>query len=191
MTAEPASPLAPDPPADAGALPDPDEPGAVEATRRSPAFRPSRRSDSAWTARFLAVGAIVFVAGICFAVGRTTASAETSGRGTQASAVFPAGSGAPGAGRPGGGAVTIEGTVESVADGTITVRLTDGSTVEIATNAGTTYHGQQAASQSDVAAGQTVTVQVDPVEPSAASSGATASGTAPARTATDVTITGQ
>lgn len=199
------------PPVEPAAIPDEAAPEAVSgaaqpAIERAPApprtleahsAGPKRQSRAVTT--LLAIGAFVFVAGIGFSVGRISGSGTTSNAGNGVpNGAFPGGF-APGAsGDPGGrggaggfgGSTTIEGTVESVSNGTMTVKLANGQTVQIATDASTTYHGQTTGSASDVTAGKTVTVQTTVGTAAGPASGATASGV-PTRTATSVTVGGQ
>ena len=60
----------------------------------------------------------------------------------------------------GAGGATIEGTVESVSAGTLTLKLASGQTIQIALSGTTTYHSQAAATSSDVQSGGTVLVRV-------------------------------
>lgn len=74
---------------------------------------------------------------------------------------FPGdGGNGPGFGRGGFGGPSVEGTVESVDGSSITLKLANGQTVKVNLNSSTTYKQQAAGSQSDVAAGKTVIVQI-------------------------------
>jgi hypothetical protein len=126
----------------------------------------------------LALGAAVVlaIAGVAFAAGRVTAPAPVTagafpgGNGGQ----FPIPSGGvfPGGNRPGGGnggqggifgagGVTVEGTVESISDTTLTLKTADGQTIQIALDGTTAYHAQSDATVQDVTTGATVLVRLD------------------------------
>jgi hypothetical protein len=117
----------------------------------------------------LALGgaAVLAIAGVAFAVGRTTAPASTTPAAfNQGTIVRPNGSFAPGAGGPGspfalGGRPAIDGTVTAVSADSVTVRTDNGQEVTIALNGSTAYHQAASATASDVAVGSTVTVRVD------------------------------
>jgi hypothetical protein len=74
----------------------------------------------------------------------------------------PGANGGPGRGGFGGGGLTLRGTVESVNGNTVTIKTASGQTIEVTTGASTTYNTQAPATASDVQAGKTVEVQVDP-----------------------------
>lgn len=156
----------------------------------------------------LLAGALVLaVAGIAFAVGRMTAPAQTITAGA-----FPGGGvfNGQGNGRPGNGTgngsgglgnggfgvfgggagPTIEGTVESRTDTTLTVKTADGQTIQIALGDTTTYHSQTDASASDVVTGSKVLVRLDFRRGNGGGPQATAGtgGTAVGPTANDVTV---
>lgn len=162
---------------------------APPAISRTRARVPARRANS--TTSLLVVAALVAFGGVGFAVGHVTGSGQT-GTGTQGglSGFGASASGAPGFGdRVGlGGTATMTGTVVSVSAGSITLQLTSGSTVTIATGSSTTYHNQTSGSITDLAAGQTVQVQTSGGANAAPNASASA-GTQTTRTATDVTIT--
>jgi len=147
----------------------------------------------------LALAAVVAIAGVAFAVGRTTADGS-SGNVPQANA--NAGNGT----LPGGGAVpgnglgedqgrsfgdegaridqtrSVTGTVTSVSGSTLTVQLADGRTVQVTLDSSTTYHSEVAASRGDVASGSKVIVSVSGLGNPGDDAGSV--------TATDVTIAG-
>jgi len=163
---------------------------------------PVRRSRS--VPALLSLAAVVAVAGLCFTIGRVSAPSQTTPAGQNGSLNGLPGanaSGAPGdfgGGLPGGdrgagvgGPASVSGTVVSISASSMTIQLADGQTVQVATGSSTTYHNQTAATSSDVAAGDTVEVQVSGGNdgPNAASS-ASASASGNTRTATDVTVTG-
>jgi hypothetical protein len=166
------------------AAPEPDlvpvSPSPVSASPVSPA--PVRRG-SAGSSRVLnlALGLAVLVAvgGVAFAVGRATAPVTAgaatvigqNGTGTRGNGL-PGGSFDPDASqRPGGftgrggfgglgGGLVIEGTVESIAADSVTIKMADGTTVTVGLDATTTYHSAAPATASDVTAGATVKLQV-------------------------------
>jgi hypothetical protein len=184
-----------------------DEQASLEAARAlavpAATRRPIRARTSSATV-LLAISALVALGGIGFAVGRATSTGQT-GTGTSNGAangnpgfgqLGPNASGFPGDfGGRSLGASTMTGTVVSVSAGSITLRLADGQTVQVATGSSTTYHGQTSATGSDVAAGDTVIVQTTTSTAAGSSPGTNAGASAdPAanaatRTATDVTIT--
>ena len=140
----------------------------------------------------LSFAAVVAVAGLCFTFGRVSAPAETTSAAGQSGA--PNGfAGANASGAPGdrggfGGSASVTGTVVSVSDSSMTIQLTDGQTVQVAIGSSTTYHNQTAATSSNVAAGDTVQVQVSGTD--GANAGASSAASSGTRTATDVTVTG-
>ncbi|HEY3336625.1 MAG TPA: hypothetical protein VGK16_15445 [Candidatus Limnocylindrales bacterium] len=135
----------------------------------------------------LGIAVLVAVAGISFAIGRTSAPGGTAGvsstgtvpnansgagplTGRDPNASFDLnGNGGPGTdpdgdrgffgGRPFGiGGLGIEGTVQSV-DGTgVTIRTADGATITVGIDGSTRYHRQVDAQASDVQAGRTVII---------------------------------
>lgn len=164
---------------------------APPAISRTRARVPARRANS--TTSLLVVAALVAFGGVGFAVGHVTGSGQTgTGTGTQSglSGFGANASGAPGFGdRVGlGGTATMTGTVVSVSADSITLQLTSGSAVTIATGSSTTYHNQTSGSITDLAAGQTVQVQTSGGA-NAAPNASASPGTQTTRTATDVTIT--
>ena len=188
MNSTPAASNASMPPAPAGAMPPPVVP--VPATRRS---RGARILNAV-----LAVAVALAIAGVAFAAGRLTApAAALAGR---------FGNGAPGqigngngGGRAQGGAggflagggVTIQGTVESITDTTLTLKTASGQTIQIALEGTTTYHAQSDASASDVKTGGTVLVRLNlrgAGNGGPGSSPGTGTGGATNPTASDVTV---
>ena len=116
----------------------------------------------------LAGALVVAVAGVAFAAGRLTAPP------TVAAGAFPGGGvrigpGADGQdsgqnGRPGGaftGGPTIEGTVESITDTTLTIKTSSGETMQIAVDDTTTYHAQTDATADDITTGGKVLIRLD------------------------------
>jgi hypothetical protein len=114
----------------------------------------------------LAGAAVLAIAGVAFAVGRTTAPATTAPAAfQQGTFVRPNGSFAPGAGGPGGfalgGRLAVDGTVTAVTADSVTVKTANGQEVTVTLNGSTAYHQATSATASDVAVGSTVTVRVD------------------------------
>jgi hypothetical protein len=132
----------------------------------APQVSPTKSKGTSAGSVLLFVAALVAVAGVTFAVGRMTAptSSGTGNGGFARGSFIPRGSFAPGAGLPGGalaaGSLTLEGTVAGVGNGSLTLKLATGSTLEVKTDSSTTYHRQAAASASDVAVGSTVLVRL-------------------------------
>ena len=148
----------------------------------------------------LAVAAIVAVGGLAFAVGRLTAPTATLAGATGARGNGGGGFGGELGGNRGGGAggfggfgaggsVTVQGTVVSVAADHITIKLANGTTVDIPTSSATTYHTQTAATSAAVTAGSTVQVQLDGrPRPGASAAPGSSPAARPARSASDVTV---
>ena len=118
----------------------------------------------------LAVGLLVAVGGVTFAVGRVTAPAAATTRGGFPNGGFPnrgtgvggTGMGAAGLGRGAGfGGVLVTGTVDSVSGSTMILKEANGSTVTVNLAGTTKYHAQAAATAADVTAGKQVQVQVE------------------------------
>ncbi len=127
----------------------------------------------------LALAALVAVGGISFAAGRLSAP-EAAARTGLTGAGLPGtgqrgglgnGQGQPGngngngfgnIGRALGSGLAIRGTVTAVAADHITIRTESGQSVDIPTGAATTYHRQAAATATDVTAGTSVLVQLEP-----------------------------
>jgi hypothetical protein len=177
-------------------------PAESEVVYQSPLVTPAatRRRLGGFSAvsLLLALAGVVAIAGVAFAVGRTTAG--NTGTSLPAGAGSDIGDGTgtvPNFGVPGGrddggtdddaNRVTqsrsIRGTVTSVSGDALTVRLADGQTVRVTLGGSTTYHSQASASQDDVATGTGVIVSV-------AGLGPPGTGTSSELTATDVTIVG-
>jgi hypothetical protein len=123
----------------------------------------------------LAIALVVAVGGIAFAGGRLSAPASSSNASANG---FPGANGFPAGGngyfptgsfRPdaagfgglgaGGGSLTLTGTVTAVGANSITVKLSSGATMDVATDTSTTYHQQAAGSASDVQVGSQVVVE--------------------------------
>jgi putative aminopeptidase FrvX len=83
--------------------------------------------------------------------------------------------------------LSLRGTVSAVGSGTITVTLTNGTSITVGTDGTTTYHQQVAGTATDVASGKQVIVQLGSFD----RTGTGAPGTQPSGpigTATDVTV---
>ena len=139
----------------------------VRRRRRHPATDHPREIDRG-TRIVLAVGTIVAVAGISFTAGVLAAgSGSAGGFGSAGGALrsfdlngFRFGNGAAGATEnPDGGAVS--GTVEAITSDSMTLQLSDGSTVTIDLTGNPTYHGEASGTGSAVVVGSTVVVQLD------------------------------
>jgi hypothetical protein len=135
-----------------------------------PVIAPAKKSDRTFTI-LLAVGLLIAVGGVTFAVGRMTAPAAAAttrggfGNGGFGGAGAGTGgggaAGAAGLGRGGfGGGVLVTGTVDSISGTTMTLKEANGSTVTVNLAGTTTYHAQAAATAADVTTGKQVQVQV-------------------------------
>jgi hypothetical protein len=135
-----------------------------------PVIAPVKKGDRTFRV-LLAVGLLVAVGGVTFAVGRVTApAAAASTRGGLGNGGFAnggAGAGGTGAGGAGlgrgagfGGGVLVTGTVDSVSGTTMTLKEANGTTVTVNLAGTTTYHAQATATAADVTAGKQVQVQV-------------------------------
>ena len=132
-----------------------------------PVIAPARKGDRTFRV-LLAVGLLVAVGGVTFAVGRATApaaAASTPGGfgngGFTNGGTGNGGAGAAGLGRGGfGGGVLVTGTVDSMSGTTMTLKEANGSTVTVNLASATTYHAQAAAIAADVTTGKKVQVQV-------------------------------
>jgi hypothetical protein len=191
VTPEPAQPALANQRADA-------PPAAASAGVPVQAGRPGRMS---WVNVALAVALAVAIGGIGFAAGRLTAPASltaANGIGRFGNGTFPGGLGPndgyfPAGGFQGGnddggfrglfgaGGASIEGTVESISGDTLTLKLANGSTIQVSLSGTTTYHAQASAAAGDVQAGGTVIVRVQ-------LNRGVGTGTATSPSATDVTI---
>lgn len=171
---------------------------------------PTKKGDRTFTI-LLAVGLLIAVGGVAFAVGRVTAPAQAATtRGGFGAAGFGgtgtgAGTGGAGLGRGGfGGGVLVTGTVDSVSGTTMTLKEANGSTVTVNLASTTTYHAQAAATVADVTTGKQVQIEVQiaggfggqdvpgaspgaAANPSPAASGASTTRTITARDVTIVT----
>jgi len=156
---------------------DPSASGAAPAPASITVQRPRGTSGSGRVLNVaLGVAVLVAVAGVSFALGRTTAPAPASSQtalgggggrffnGGGPNASFAPGAGGPGfAGRGGafgGAGVTLSGTVDSVTPTSLTLKTAAGATITIGLDSNTTYHQQAPAQSSDVTTGKTVRVQV-------------------------------
>ena len=174
-----------------------------------PVIAPAKKGDRTFRV-LLAVGLLVAVGGVTFAVGRVTAPAAAAstraGFGNGGFANGGAGAGGTGAGGAGfgrgagfGGGVLVTGTVDSVSGTTMTLTEATGTTVTVNLAGTTTYHAQATATAADVIAGKQVQVQVavaggfggqglagaSPVAGASPAAGGTTTRTV---TATDVTL---
>jgi hypothetical protein len=203
-TPEPFSPAAPEPSGAPGVQGVPTSP-VVPSSVGSPAAPIVVAKKGGSSGRLLnivlAAAVAVAIGGVAFAVGRTTApvsAATGAGRGGFGGA-FPGGSfaprasGQPGLGRGGfgggaGGALTVTGTVVSVAGDTLTIKTASGQTIEVSTGTSTTYNTQTPGSASDVQAGKTVQVSLDFAGGGAGRPNASSSPSGPIGTAGSVTV---
>src|SRR5450830_703902 len=119
-----------------------------------PVIAPAKKGDRTFRV-LLAVGLLVAVGGVTFAVGRVTApAAAASTRGGLGNGGFAnggAGAGGTGAGGAGGaglgrggfgGGVLVTGTVDSVSGTTMTLKEANGTTVTVNLAGTTKYHAQ-------------------------------------------------
>ncbi len=160
-------PFAPVEPAPQGGSPAPTASSApfshTVSTPPPAVIAPVKKGDRTFTI-LLAVGLLIAVGGVAFAVGRVTApaAAATPTRGGFGAGGF-GGTGTGGAGftRGGfGGGVLVTGTVDSVSGTTMTLKEANGSTVTVNLASTTTYHAQAAATAADVTTGKQVQVGV-------------------------------
>jgi hypothetical protein len=159
------------------ATPDPDLQPALEPTQPTqPAIAAPplvRRKSNRTGNILLGVAGLVAIGGIAFAAGRITAPAATASGVFPGGGNFPSGSFDPGA-FPGGpqngglgarlGGTTVQGEVTAISDTSITVRLENGSTVDIPLDDSTTYKTATDAAATDVAVGSNVLVQPSDVQ---------------------------
>ena len=159
----------------------------------------ARRSRSARLLNVALAGAVALaIAGVAFAAGRLTAppSVTAGNFGNGGGQFLPGGNGQNGQnGRPNGagglfnGGLTLEGTVESVTDTTLTLKTASGQTIQIALDGSTTYHAQTDATASDVTTGGKVLVRLNGRGGlGGANGGPTPSGAPTSPTAGDVTV---
>ena len=174
-------------------VPTPVAPGPVVPANQPPKRRASRLLDIA-----LAGAAIIAIGGVAFAVGRATAPAPAqAARAFDGNGGFFRNGGSFDPGAVGGngqgprfafggaGTLAIDGTVASISADSMTVKTANGQDVTVQLDGSTAYHQASAASSSDVAVGDDVTVRVQggrgPI---------TASPSEPPRfSASDVTVT--
>jgi hypothetical protein len=198
MTMELPPSTAPTPPA---STPTPHAPTPISAQAPPPTsplppltVRPRRSSSRILDLALIAAAALA-IGGVAFGVGRATAPAVSAANGPGtfrgANGFRPDGSFDPNAapGRGGafalGGGLSIDGTVTAVSGNAITVKLSDGREVTFTLDASTAYHQSTAASASDVAVGDDVSVKL---KGGRVTSGANPSA-APQLEASDVTVT--
>jgi hypothetical protein len=192
MTMELPPSTAPTPPA-AAPTPPVSAPTPPSTSPLPPATVRPRRSSSRILDLALILAAALAIGGVAFGVGRATAPAVSAANGTGtfrgANGFRPNGSFDPGAGPRGGfalgGGLSIDGTVTAVSGNAITLKLTDGREMTFTLDASTAYHQSTAASVSDVAVGDDVSVKL---KGDRVTSGASPSA-APQLQASDVTVT--
>jgi hypothetical protein len=194
MTVELPSSTASTPPASAP-TPSGSAPTPPPTTPLPPATVRPRRSSSRVLDMALILAAALAIGGVAFGVGRATAPAVSAANGTGtfrgANGFRPDGSFDPNAapGRGGafalGGGLSIDGTVMAVSGSAITVKLSDGREVTFTLDASTAYHRSTAATASDVAVGDDVSVKL---KGGRVTSGANPSAP-PQLQASDVTVT--
>jgi hypothetical protein len=177
---------------DPPAQPAPQIPPPTSSRPRGPGSG-SRRAGPLSAPLLLAVAGLVAVGGIAFAAGRVTApvAAATTGRGAFGNGGFgrPQASGAP-AFRNGLGNVDLRGTVTAVNGDTITVDLSNGRSIQVKTDASTTYHQSSSATASAVTSGSTVIIQLKTGQGSLGLGGQNGQSTATVD-AQDITVGGQ
>jgi len=161
-----------------------------------PLVAPRRRSPGGNLALVLALA--VATGGVGYAIGRVMAPATSGGQAGLAGqpgqapggSFAPTASGAPGA-IPGGGSMSLDGTVSAIAGTTLTLTTSAGRTITVDVS-GATFHAQAAATAADVVTGATVRLDVTGVGGPGGPGGAAGSPSAGAATstisATDVTI---
>ena len=164
-----------------------------------PLVAPRRRSPGGNLALVLALA--VATGGVGYAIGHVTAPATPGGQAGFAGqpgqpgqapggSFAPTASGAPGA-IPGGGSMSLDGTVSAIAGTTLTLTTSAGRTITVDVS-GATFHAQAAATAADVVTGATVRLDVTGVGGPGGPGGAVSSPSAGAATstisATDVTI---
>ncbi len=114
---------------------------------------------------------VVAIGGVAFAAGRLTAPATATAAGTGrggngtgfgggTGAAGPSGADFAGGGLAGAG-LSVTGTVEAISPTSISVKLASGTTVQIPIDGATTYHGQAAATATDVTTGAQVVVDLN------------------------------
>lgn len=171
---------------------------------------PKRRGGPSAFAVVFTLAALLCVGGVAFAAGRLTAPAAAAatntgptgfgnngfGNGRRPNASLAPGAtfdpGAFGNGGFGGltGGLSIEGTVTSVAaDGTITLSLSSGGTLDVATDGQTTYHNETSGTAASVKTGATVRVQLSRAAFGNGFGGPQAPGASPAPDASGAPVT--
>jgi hypothetical protein len=154
-----------------------------------------RRSSSRLLDAALVGAAALAIGGVAFGIGRATAPTVPAGFRDGAVAfpggnvVRPNGSFDPATGPRGGlgfgGGLSLDGTVSAIDADKITVKLSDGQEVTFTLDSSTTYHQATAATATDLAVGDEVSVKVKGGP--RVSAGADASAP-PQLSATDVTV---
>ena len=168
----------------------------------------TKKSSRSGTIALLVAGFIA-AAGLAFAAGRLTAPAAAAGttngptggfrfgpgRSLAPGQTFPAGA-QFGGGRAFGDGLTVRGEVTAIATDSITIKLDDGTSLQIPLNGSTTFHQATSSSGEDVAVGDKVAVQAGtptitdggPASAPAASPGSGGFGQFQLGPATDVTV---
>lgn len=176
---------------------------------RAASAKPARSNGRAGAGTIvLAVGLIVAVGGVAFAVGRVTAPAAPAAATTRSAGGAyggplgvngqPTGSFVPGADgfRAFGGAVGgLTGTVAAITADTLTIQVggTSGRTIEIPLSSSTAFHAETPATAADVSVGAEVTVRTERTATQSGQQGGQGPGAGgppdlTIGTATDVTI---
>ena len=165
-------------PAPVPAAPAPEAPPTPPVAPIQPAWQP--RVNARWLNIVLVIAGAFAIAGIAFAIGRSTAPSaldqlRADGLGGRDGQFFvgPGGQGGfPGQGGQGGqgggrlplvgtgGGLAIEGTVESIDGDSITIKTADGRSIELSIDGDTSYHTASDASASAVTSGSKVVVRV-------------------------------
>lgn len=136
-----------------------------------PTVVPQPRSGSNLLSYLLVLAAIVAVGGIAFAVGRVSAPTVAAAGGSPAGSAGGTGQGGEvgrtggfgggfGGALAGGGELTLRGTVQAVSATGLTLKLANGTTVQIPIDGSTVYHREASAASSDVTVGGSVAVGV-------------------------------
>ena len=147
--------------------PDPTPTPAAAPVRSAPTPSPHPRVGAPLLNIVLVIAGAFAIAGIAFAIGRGTAPSaldqlRVEGPGGQGGQGFPG----QGGGRVPllgtGGGIAVEGTVESIDGDSMTIKTTDGQSIELSLDGETSYHTASDASASAVTNGSKVVVRVQP-----------------------------
>ncbi|HLA16681.1 MAG TPA: hypothetical protein VJZ72_07245 [Candidatus Limnocylindrales bacterium] len=158
--------------------PDPTPTPAAAPVRSAPTPSPHPRVGAPLLNIVLVIAGAFAIAGIAFAIGRGTAPSaldqlRVDGPGGRDGQFFIGPGGQGGQGFPGqgggrvpllgtGGGIAIEGTVESIDGDSMTIKTTDGQSIELSLDGETSYHTASDASASAVTNGSKVVVRVQP-----------------------------